>query len=285
MKVVIVINASKEGAVAKSHELNDWLGEHGVTTAMINAEDIIDGDQFSASAIKVVEGTDLYVTLGGDGTILSTAQLVFRHKAPVLGFNFGHLGFLTGGSQDAVIDGVNAALEGRLEREERCALSVMIEARDGSRHCYTVLNEVAITRGITGKMINFDVSIDDALLSHMRGDGVIVASPTGSTAYSLSAGGPIISPKLSCMAVVALAPHSLVSRALVIDDDERVVITPEDKSNKDCSVFADGHLVRMKRSPAKVSVTVHPNAITLLRYNVPEFTRLASRVFFGSPND
>lgn len=285
MKVVIVPNGNKEAAVAKSIELANWLEEHGATTATINADDIIDKDQFSESAYKIIDGVDLYVTLGGDGTILSTAQLVFRQEAPVLGFNFGHLGFLTGGTQDVVIDGVAAALDGKLERERRYALDVTIEARDGSRHRYTVLNEVAITRGITGKMINFDVNINDALLSHMRGDGVIVASPTGSTAYSLSAGGPIISPTLSCMAVVALAPHSLVSRALVIDDNEKVVIIPEDKSNKDCSVFVDGHLVRMKRSPAKVSVSVSDNGITLLRYNVPEFTRLASRVFFGSTND
>ena len=285
MKVVIVPNGNKEAAVAKAAELAGWLEERGVNTATINAEDIIDNDQFSENAYKIIDDVDLYVTLGGDGTILSTAQLVFRHEAPVLGFNFGHLGFLTGGTHDVVTDGVTAALEGKLEREERCALEVTIEARDGSRHRYTVLNEVAITRGITGKMINFDVNINDALLSHMRGDGVIVASPTGSTAYSLSAGGPIISPTLSCMAVVALAPHSLVSRALVIDDNERVVIIPEDKSNKDCSVFVDGHLVRMKRSPAKVSVSVSDKGITLLRYNVPEFTRLASRVFFGSTND
>ena len=228
---------------------------------------------------------DFYFSLGGDGTLLSCSQLVFKAPAPVLGFNFGHLGFLTGASPDVMYDAIEAAFDGKLPSESRCALDVTIEGRDNSRLRYIVLNEVAITRGVTGKMVEFEVAIDGDTLSTMRADGVIVASPTGSTAYSLSAGGPIISPTLSSMVVVALAPHSLVSRSLVTDDDEVVSIVPEDKSNKDCSVFIDGNLVKMERSPRRITVTVRRDAITLLRYNVPGFTRLASRVFFGRTND
>lgn len=286
MHVIIVTHSGKPGAVAKAEELKDWLIGRGIRTDSVDSDEIIVDGKFMVGKRHMLEDKpDYYFSLGGDGTLLSCAQLVFKAPAPVLGFNFGHLGFLTGATPDVLFDAVEAALDGRLVSEQRSALEVTIESRSGSRRSYTVLNEVAITRGMTGKMIEYDINIDGELLSTMRADGVIVASATGSTAYSLSAGGPIISPTLSSMVVVALAPHSLVSRSLVTNDDEVVTIVPEDKSNKDCSVFVDGNLVKMERSPRRVTVTVRRDALTLLRYNVPGFTRLASRVFFGRTND
>jgi len=286
MRVIIVVNSGKPVAVEKAAELKDWLLRRNIRVDVVSAEEIIVDGHFAADIREMLDDRpDFYFSLGGDGTLLSCSQLVFKAPAPVLGFNFGHLGFLTGASPDVMYDAIEAAFDGKLPSESRCALDVTIEGRDGSHLRYIVLNEVAITRGVTGKMVEFEVAIDGDTLSTMRADGVIVASPTGSTAYSLSAGGPIISPTLSSMVVVALAPHSLVSRSLVTDDDEVVSVVPEDKSNKDCAVFVDGNLVKMERSPRRITVTVRRDAITLLRYNVPGFTRLASRVFFGRTND
>ena len=286
MHIIIVVHSGKPEAVAKSAELRDWLLARGMRVDVVSADEIITDGHFMEHNREILDDDpDLYFSLGGDGTLLSCAQMVFKAPAPVLGFNFGHLGFLTGASPDVMYEAVEAAIDGNLKSESRSALNIEIESRAGSRLCYTAFNEVAITRGVTGKMIEYELNIDGELLSTMRADGVIVSSASGSTAYSLSAGGPIISPTLSSMVVVALAPHSLVSRSFVTDDDQTVSILPEDKSNKDCSVFVDGNLVRMERSPNRVTATVRKDALTLLRYNVPGFTSLASRVFFGRTHD
>ncbi|MGI6217014.1 MAG: NAD(+)/NADH kinase [Coriobacteriales bacterium] len=285
MKVLIVVNSGKENASRKSVELQKWLEAKGVESSMINANDIFVNGLVTDRAKSAIEGVELVCSLGGDGTLMSSAQLVFDHPAPVLGFNFGHLGFLTGATPDSMFEAVQAALNHKLDEEVRCALNITLENYDGTTMHYTALNEVAITRGITGKMINFDITIDGDLLSSIRADGAIVSSPSGSTAYSLSAGGPILSPTLSCMVVVALAPHSLISRALVTGEDETVCILPEETSGKDCSVFIDGNLVRVQKSPKSIVATVRKDAITLLKYNVPGFTRAASRAFFGGTND
>ncbi len=281
MHVVIAVNATKPITIEKAHELKQWLQGGGISADIVDADGIVVKGAIPDDIKEKVEDATLYCSLGGDGTLLSCAQLVFRHPAPVLGFNFGHLGFLNGATPEVMIEGVKAALDGKLEEEHRCALDVVLETRDDECLTYTLLNEVAITRGMTGKMIDYDIMIDGELLSTIRADGAIVASPTGSTAYSLSAGGPLISPTLSCMVVSALAPHSLISRAMVVDQSQIVSILPTDKSNLDCSVFADGHLVELDRSPRRVVVTVQNDAITLLKYNVPGFTRSASKAFFG----
>lgn len=285
MRILVVVNAGKEMAVTKSLELRKWLDDNGVENMVINSGNIIVDGRFSDNACSSMRGVGLICTLGGDGTLLTAAQLAFRYNVPIMGVNFGHLGFLTGATSDVLIESVQAALNHQLIEDHRCALDITLEDHDGTERTYTVLNEVAVTRGVTGRMIDYEVRIDGDTLTHMRADGVIVSSPSGSTAYSLSAGGPIISPSLSCMVVVALAPHSLISRALVTGEQETVTIVPEDRSDKECTVFLDGNRQPLKRSPARVTARVRKDAITLLRYNALNFTRSASRVFFGDTND
>ncbi len=280
MKHVLIVYAHiKPIAEQKTIELSNWLNEQGISTYVIKAEDILVNGVFSTYLMDIINDIDLICSLGGDGTLLSCAQIVFKRNIPVLGFNFGTLGFLNGTSPDAMEENVIAALEGKLNTQTRSALDVEIIDIEGKIRRYSVLNEMAITRGLTGSMIRYEIKIDGETLTKMRADGVIVSSPTGSTAYSLSAGGPIVTPTLSCMIVVALAPHSLVSRALVTGENETVTILPD--IERDCSVILDGFSLSNHIRPEQISITVRKNALTLLSYNAPSFTRSASRVFFG----
>ncbi len=285
MQILVVASNFKPLGCQKAKELCAWLGKLGYSTQLVMAEDVEIGGRFSKGGLEPGFEPKLILSLGGDGTMLTSAQLAFHHPAPILGFNFGTLGYLTGATADVVDEGVQAAIDGKLESESRCALDVEIVDENGGTTMYTVLNEVSLSRGAMGKMFRYEVRIDDEHLTNMFADGVLVSSPTGSTAYSLSAGGPILSPALSCMIVVAVAPHSLVTRALVTGEKETVHLIPEDDPERNCMIFLDGHSIDIGRLPKRVSVRVRPDAVTLLKYNSPSFTKSVSKVFYGGWDD
>ncbi len=282
MRVLMVVNSSKEQGMHGAGELTELLHAQGIDTLTIEAEQIADASGVLEEGLRCVEWSpDLICTFGGDGTLLSAAQVAFRHDAPMLGFNYGTLGFLTGASDESMDKAVKAALAGELPGEKRAALEVSIEAESGEcRHC-TVLNEVAMTRGSSGRLVEYTIEIDGDKLADMRADGVIVASATGSTAYSLSAGGPLLAPTLQGMVVSALAPHSLISRAMVTDGSQKVRIVPNPIGDAECFVFADGKRICDGEKPAAITATVRREAVTLLRYDMPSFTRRASGAFYG----
>ncbi len=281
MRILIVTSITKPLGQKNAEILRNWLVERGHSAEIVTAEEVVSKCRISQEVLDSKMDFDMIFSLGGDGTMLTSAQLAFHHDAPILGFNFGTLGFLTGASPDKLLEGAQAAIEGRLEAETRSALDVEIVDASGQHSRYKVLNEVNLSRGLTGKMFRYTITIDDDQFAKMFSDGVIVSSPTGSTAYSLSAGGPILYPQLACMVVVAVAPHSLVSRALVTGPRETVCIEPENAPDRDCTVFLDGHCIPELGTPQKVIVRVCPDAVTFLNYNAPGFTRAASRVFYG----
>ncbi len=283
MRVLMVVNSGKEQGVRDSKTLTAMLSGRGIDVLTIESEKIARSNGFSQEASACVEwGADLICTFGGDGTLLSAAQIAFRGSAPMLGFNYGTLGFLTGASSESMVEAVEAALRGELPGEKRAALDVRVDgtAAGSSRSC-TVLNEVAMTRGVSGRLVDYTVMIDGDKLADMRADGVIVASATGSTAYSLSAGGPLLAPTLQGMVISALAPHTLISRAMVTDGNQEVRIIPDTRGDAECCVFADGKRICMEGGPVALTVTMRKDAVTLLRYDMPSFTRRASGAFFG----
>lgn len=281
MKVLLVINNGKPDAVQAAGELGDWLDAKGVGFSSIDAEDIIADGRFSEEAMdRVNEGYDYIFTFGGDGTMLSAAQMAFRRPAPVLGINFGTLGFLTGATAEGMLDAVQATLDGKLTGQVRSALDVTIEDDKGKDARYTVLNEISLTRGSTEGIVDYQVLIDGEKLANIRADGIIIASSTGSTAYSLSAGGPLLSPGVRCMIVSALAPHSLLSRAMVTGRNETVQVIPDEEGSIYCFAFIDGKRVLPNKHIVRVTSNVHTEAITLLRYDMPGFISRASSAFY-----
>jgi len=170
-------------------------------------------------------GADLAVVVGGDGTMLSAARNLVRHKVPVTGVNQGRLGFMTDIGHDDMRSGLGAILDGRYTLEERAVLEAEIRRGDQTLLKAIALNEAVVGKGGQGRLIEFQLSIDGEFVYRLRGDGVIVATPTGSTAYALSAQGPILHPAISALALVPLAPHTLSARPVSVSDRSVIEIT------------------------------------------------------------
>lgn len=166
--------------------------------------------------------SDLVVVVGGDGSMLNAARVLVNHDVPVLGINRGRLGFLTDIRPDDIEDTLSAVLDGRYHEESRFMLEFEV-SRDGNLlPGGTALNDVVLHPGTAAQMIEFELFIAGQFVNSQQSDGLIVATPTGSTAYSLSAGGPIMHPSLNALVLVPMYPHTLSSRPLVVDADNEI---------------------------------------------------------------
>ncbi|MDP8206433.1 MAG: NAD(+)/NADH kinase [Candidatus Electryonea clarkiae] len=172
--------------------------------------------------------TDIVLSFGGDGTLLNTVRLLGGCETPVLGVNMGGLGYLTAAGPEDIHERTEDLLAGRWEAEKRMVLRASIEDCDKHGPWYA-LNDIVIDKGSYSLMINLHTTIDGEFLNNYRADGIIVSTPTGSTGYNLSAGGPIIEPKMAGIIFTPLNPHSLSNRPLIISDDKTIRILSESK--------------------------------------------------------
>jgi NAD+ kinase len=206
-------------------ELLRWLKNRGLVPLVeerlsryLECEDGFPGDVIPSKA-------DLVVVLGGDGTLLSVARLVGKQELPILGINLGSLGFLT----EIPVIGLYPALESYLRGDYTTSRRMMLNishTRGGETiGVYEALNDAVINKGAPAKIIALNTSVDSSFLATFKADGLIVASPTGSTGYSLSAGGPIVAPDIDCLLITPICSHTLTNRPLVVSADAKVIIT------------------------------------------------------------
>jgi len=223
-------------------------------------------------SVKVVDRltlpdkVDVILVLGGDGTFLTVAKLVDKRPVPLLGINFGRLGFLTEIPIDDIEESIDRLLKGEFTVENRPVIRVKVLRKSGHISIYRCVNEVAIKRDTLARIIEVDVEADGRYVTTFRGDGVIVATPTGSTAYSLSAGGPILMPSLNAMLLTPICPHTLTQRPLVLDG--RVCLTVRLKTESETvMVIMDGQegielrmgdVIEIARSPYDLLVLRDP---------------------------
>jgi NAD+ kinase len=176
------------------------------------------------TVVKDGTSADLAIVIGGDGTMLSAARDLVRHRVPLVGVNQGRVGFMTDIGHHDMQAGIGAILDGRYTLEERALLDAEIFRGKRSLQKTIALNEAVVGRGAQGRLIEFQLTIDGEFIYKLRGDGVIVATPTGSTAYALSAQGPILHPTVPALALVPLAPHTLSARPVSVSDGSVVEI-------------------------------------------------------------
>ncbi|MBL8513368.1 MAG: NAD(+) kinase [Betaproteobacteria bacterium] len=210
----------------------------------------------------LLEGADLAVVVGGDGTLLGCARVAARHDVPVIGVNLGHLGFLTDLSADTVTETLGAVLDGRFTRESRILLEGEIERAGESIFRSVALNDVVVSRGAMGTMIEISIEVDGEFVYSARADGLIVATPTGSTAYALSSGGPILHPSLPAITLVPISPHTLSNRPIAIASNSvvniRLLHGKNARVNFDVQAFFD------PATDDVITVRAHPKPLTLL---------------------
>ena len=188
---------------------------------------------------EVGKESDLVVVIGGDGTMLNIARTFAPLDTTLVGVNLGRLGFLTDIALDSMCETLGTILDGNYSVEERMLLSAQVYSEGASRFQVLAFNDVVVSKGVKGGMIEFDVHIDGQFAYTLRSDGIIVASPTGSTAYALSSGGPILHPSVNVMALVPVCPHTLSNRPIAVSSDATVEITM--RSAPDALAHFDNH--------------------------------------------
>jgi NAD+ kinase len=264
-KTVGLIGKYKSPEIAEPLlKLGDYLARRGVKVLIDRlTASHIGGNRFPVLALEDIgRESDLAIVLGGDGTMLNIARTLAPFDVALVGINQGRLGFLTDISLDTMIETIGTILDGHYVTEERMLLAA--EAFDGEERVFDVLafNEAVVSKGATGSIIELEVRIDDKFLYALRADGLIVTTPTGSTAYALSSGGPIIHPALSALALVPICPHTFSSRPIVISSDSVVEIIVN--SDTEARAHFDSHSHVGLRRNHRVTVRRYGHTIRLL---------------------
>ena len=207
---------------------------------------------------------DLVIVVGGDGSMLSVARAMSEHHVPVLGVNRGRLGFLTDISPDDIEVKVGEVLDGRYDKEHRFLLDVAVSRQEKAVGRADALNDVVVNSGTSAQMIQFELFIDDTFVYRQRADGLIIATPTGSTAYSLSGGGPIMHPALDAIVVVPMFPHSLGSRPIVVGGNSKIRVDIVDSNRIHPPVTCDGQVNMTARPGDSVHIYKKQHELILI---------------------
>ncbi|MCS6885695.1 MAG: NAD(+)/NADH kinase [Acidobacteriota bacterium] len=216
-----------------------------------------------ASRAEMALKCDLIIVLGGDGTMLSVAREIERN-IPVLGVNFGRLGYLTEFPVEELLPTLERFLIGDYCLDRRMRLQAELVRHNSTAATYCVLNDVVVNKAALARMIELECRIDDKLVNHFRADGLIVSTPTGSTAYSLSAGGPIIHPAINAVVITPICPHTLTNRPIVADSNltiELLLLSPSDE----VTLTLDGQMGIPLQAGDRIRVTKSKNYFNLLR--------------------
>jgi NAD+ kinase len=265
-RVSFLVHEGKPQAVLLEKELTKWLTDRGISV--------------------VDEQPDMVISLGGDGTVLRAAREAHAVDAPLLAINMGTLGYLTEVDAGSEHDALKRISTGDFEIEERMMLACTSVATGTE---LVGLNEALVERSSRYRLVRLDVRINNERLAKFNADGVIVATPTGSTAYALSAGGPIVSPRTQCLLVVPVSPHMFFSRPFVLSPDDTVEITvggdPEEEGQRpqDASLVLDGALGASLSSGDRVIVKRHERPLRLVRLSGPGFLERL-RIKLGLPS-
>ena len=236
--------------------LDVWI-EQGTASSIGMA-----GDFAAATYDEIGAHADLAVVLGGDGTMLDTARRLSQHAVPLVGINQGRLGFLTDIARQEALPKLAEILDGRYTEASRAMLDAEV-VRAGERVFRTLaLNDVVVAKGDLGRMIEFDLVIDGEYVYTQRSDGMVLTTPTGSTAYALSANGPILHPNVGGIALVPLCPHALTARPVTLPDTCRIEI--ELLAPHEARVHFDGHARFDARAGDRIRVTRSPDVVRLL---------------------
>jgi NAD+ kinase len=263
-KTVALVGLFSDSRVAEPMiRLAEYLTAAGITV-------LATGDTAAALSARAVtdEGlsrdADLIIAVGGDGTMLHAAGLAAGVDVPLLGINRGRLGFLADVSPADMLDSLGQVLAGKFTRESRLQLEAKITAADGTEKTALALNDVVLQRRETGRMLDFETRIAGKYVNTHMGDGLIAATPTGSTAYALSCGGPIIQPQLDAIVVVPICPHTLSDRPIVIPANQEIEVKLLARDDTKAEVSVDGHTLGEFESDDRLVIAEAEHRITLI---------------------
>ena len=284
----IISKPRKEELAAVLPELLAWLKQKGIQ-AFMDRETASSLDAAARSAIDVPvmerselpQRSDLILVLGGDGTLLAAARNVESHNVPILAVNLGSLGFLTAVTVGELYDSLELVLNGQHQIDCRKMLQVQVIRAGTVAGTYQALNDAVLNKAAIARILDFEAYVDGRFLTLFKADGVIVSTPTGSTAYSLAAGGPIIYPSVEAFIVTPICPHTLTNRPVVVPDRSRIEIVIKGEAE---SVFltVDGQVGLSLHNEDRIVCDLSPSRINLVRPPHKEFFEvLRSKLKWG----
>jgi NAD+ kinase len=275
-KIGIVTKVSSPHADQVMGQLVPWLVERGVTVRLQTDYRDLSGPQVTAvDREHVPEGVDMVMVLGGDGTLLATARLLEKTDQPILGINLGSLGFLTELGLEDLFPALERVLAGQYQIEKRVRLETRLDRGGETIGRYQVLNDVVINKGALARIIDLEAFVDGCEVTIYKADGLIVSTPTGSTAYSLAAGGPIIEPTLDVILVAPICPHTLTNRPLVVPGGSEVELRLLSDSGK-VYLTLDGQEGTMLMQGDKVYIKASASKVNLIRTGAKNFYEVLS---------
>ncbi|MGB9628494.1 MAG: NAD(+)/NADH kinase [Thermodesulfobacteriota bacterium] len=224
-RIGIIAKKNKPEAIPITRGLVDWLQPKGVEVYIEKETEVLFSPPLSGPALRLIEReefpeyVEMIIVLGGDGTLLSVARLVGDHGIPILGVNLGGLGFLTEITLEELYRVLERVVSDNFTADERVVLHASVLRRGEKMAEFNVLNDAVINKGALARMIDIETTINGEYVTTFKSDGLIISTPTGSTAYNLSAGGPIVYPSLHCIIITPICPHMLTNRPIMIPDD------------------------------------------------------------------
>lgn len=279
-KIAIVYRVHSPEAVRVAKKVVAKLKAKRIKVFTAPEQKQLDGTTMLISSNELKE-MSLVIVLGGDGTYLRAVRLLKGHLVPILGFNMGYLGFLTAHSVDDVFATIDETLKNKMVIHSRSRIHTSVKLKTGRRLGFDALNDVVIERGSFSQLISTAVYFDKSYVNHIKADGLIISTPTGSTAYNLAAGGPLLHPETKAMVLTPVAPHSLTTRPLIFPDDKKIVIKV-DQQNSTSNLIIDGQKVLELSQDDEVTITrCETDHLAIRRSGHNFFELLKEKLKFG----
>ena len=251
-KILLVYNSKKREAVNTLKLLQTWLKDKKVSVSSVTSDS------------KTLPKADICIALGGDGTIIRVAKKIAPYGVPVMGKNLGSLGFLAETDPQEMREALEKVLKGDYKIEKRLLLEVEVKGKK-----YIAVNDCTVREALASRIVLLKVNVDNVPLTEYLGDGLIISTPTGSTAYSLAAGGPIVNPKLPVFIITPICPHTLSQRPIILSSASKITVeVPAYKSNKNINLSIDGQenikissgqSITIKKSKYEMKLITHPD--------------------------
>ncbi len=262
--ICIVYRPQSEPALQVAHEVARWLAFQKMNLFVHPDLAVIPKCKKITSAAQIGK-LDLVVVLGGDGTFLRAVKMLGNKPIPILGVNMGGLGFLTEIKNGELYNALEDTLQNKVHREFRSTLhATVVEKKNNKKVSYFAFNEIVVERRSGANIIDLSFYVDRSFISAIKADGLIIASPTGSTAYNLAAGGPILSPEVSAIAVTPVCPHTLTNRPIVLPDHRRIRVEVNQGAEK-ALMLVDGQKVGNLKSTQTLFISKGTHSVCMLR--------------------
>lgn len=273
MKTVgIVPNYNKEPAMKLVNELAEFLLKKECKVVLTYKIAEMTGlNDLGVTKYELYSKSDFIIVLGGDGTLLDTGRKAAKFGTPLLGINMGTMGFLATADGSEAETAIEKVLNSEYKIEKRLMLESEIISDTDNPKQYIAVNDVCISRGVFTKITEYDIYVNEEYLATFRADGIIISTPTGSTAYNLSAGGPVLKPDIACMVITPICPHSLHSRSIVVSADDTVRIEASFGSNGDIIMSMDGQTSVILNNGDIINVRKSANSINIIKTNTRSF--------------